>query len=1181
MSRNSSRASTPVRSTGRSKLAAQIQQLSEQLALLSASSLDEQRVGDGKSWKKSSPRADSRERKRENVSRRPRDSSSEKEKRVASKSQRKVKQRTKPARESSASSSEGGEDEQRASQARVRRKMDGLTRREKFMRLLASYKLNFTSGDKTKAQLFLERAKEFRDSVPMTLTEFFDVMSFAFSSADSSDLWYRTHKRRFVTFADFETAFKNMYIGPCDEDDIMGELQHRVQGKNEPISEYMTFVRHLVMQLEDPPTEKKLAWMVWRNLRAAYRLVLNDECPNSIDTIESHGLKYERGRALDAKIEKSGKDRTAHADTKGAKVGALVVEATDASAPSGNASKQRNSRNGKKNASAKSNANANANANASASANSSANSTPSAIADAVAPQTTSSQPHGAAGGFIGACYTCSQTGHRASRCPRTKCYRCHEFGHQARECSMPSPVAAPSIDKCQFCGTENVTFLTCPRCAAIRQEEREKLADESVERRDASRRAELTGRVGDMPLGEQLQWLGQALDQVSADCSESPTSHAAREEERIAAMMRENRDFINVRVNGEVYRAMYDTRAQVTIVGPRVAEKLKDRLHETSTNIKMPYTPVLSRTMDTLTVQVEIDGRVEPMRWRAMSYGDDDIILGADFKNLWQVDTCTSEQQWRVRGGPWHDFYALNDAALDIFGECAGLSVASVNEIHAIGKVIERVYGESENIACCVELEQKNSCEDSDEYGDVCVSAGLRKLSDEQQRALDATVEKLLAAKPSNLGLTTLTEHHIDVQGAAPIKHHPRRMSPKMLEVAHAEVDKMLADGVIERSASAWSSAPAIVKKADGSNRFCIDYRDLNKVTKKDAYPVPNIDHILDKLRRARYITMIDLKSAYFQIKMEESSKKFTAFAIPGSGLYQFLRLPYGLCNAPASFQRLIDALFGPEFEPHVFGYLDDIIIVTESFDEHMKWLELVLTKLRDAGLTRNRKKCDFCCSRVKYLGYVLDSDGLRVDAEKAYTARNEEMAASPERWRNWCVRNGMLYRYKYDAILDPVSNESAGWKLVVPKNHRERVLREAHSDISSGHLGRYKPAQTGPQGLMGKRVFEEPWTVVAMDCMEFPKSKAQNKYLIVIIDLFTRWVEIRPVRRATAKAMVSALEELVVFRWGTPEVLITDNGTEFINKDVAKTLKSSVFITRRHRPTAPGRIRRSALIVR
>ncbi|KAL7304008.1 hypothetical protein TKK_0000560 [Trichogramma kaykai] len=468
---STSRASTPVRGSGRSKLAAQMQQLSEQLARLSASSLDE------KPRKRSSPRADPCERKRKNMSRKSRDSSSEEEeeKRVASKPQRKAKHRTKPPRESSASSSEASEAEQKANRARANRTragrtMDGLTRREKFMRLLASYKLNFKSGDKTKAQLFLERAKEFRNSVPMTLTEFFDVMSFAFSSADNSDLWYRTHKRRFATFADFETAFKNMYIGPCDEDDIIDELQHRVQGKNEPISEYLTFVRHLVMQLDDAMTEKKLARMVWRNLRPAYRLVLNDECPNSIDEIESRGLRYERGRALDAKIDKSVKDRAAHAETKSAKVGALAVESTKTNASPSNASSKKNSNGGKKNANDKPNVNANANANAGASAKTSANNTSSANAAAPATQqTTSSQPTGADSGFIGACYGCGQTGHRASRCPRTKCYRCHGFGHRARECSMSPPAASPSAEKCQFCGMENATFLTCPRCTALRQ----------------------------------------------------------------------------------------------------------------------------------------------------------------------------------------------------------------------------------------------------------------------------------------------------------------------------------------------------------------------------------------------------------------------------------------------------------------------------------------------------------------------------------------------------------------------------------------------------------------------------------------------------------------------------------------------------------------------------------------
>ncbi|CAB0042650.1 unnamed protein product [Trichogramma brassicae] len=215
----------------------------------------------------------------------------------------------------------------------------------------------------------------------------------------------------------------------------------------------------------------------------------------------------------------------------------------------------------------------------------------------------------------------------------------------------------------------------------------------------------------------------------------------------------------------------------------------------------------------------------------------------------------------------------------------------------------------------------------------------------------------MMTAEPGTLGLTRLTEHHIDVQGASPIKHKMRRMSPPMLQVAHDEVKKMLAEGVIEPSASSWSSAPVIVKKADGSNRFCIDYRDLNKVTKKDAYPVQNIDAILDKLRRARYITTIDLKSAYFQIAMEESSKKYTAFAVPGAGLFQFTRLAFGLTNAPMTFQRLIDALFGPECEPFVFGYLDDIVIVTETFEQHLVWLEKVLERLNSAGLTINRKK--------------------------------------------------------------------------------------------------------------------------------------------------------------------------------------------------------------------------------
>ena len=172
--------------------------------------------------------------------------------------------------------------------------------------------------------------------------------------------------------------------------------------------------------------------------------------------------------------------------------------------------------------------------------------------------------------------------------------------------------------------------------------------------------------------------------------------------------------------------------------------------------------------------------------------------------------------------------------------------------------------------------------------------------------------------------------------------------------IAQEAVRDMHKAGIIERSASGWCHAPVIQKKSDGKYRFCIDFRDLNERNKKDAYPIPNMDAILDKLRRAKYISKVDLKNVYFQNPLDEESRQYTAFAVPGSGLWQFKRMPFGLRNAPATFQRLIDSLFGSEMEPHVFGYLDDIIIATDTFEEHQKWLEIILTKIRDAQLTVN-----------------------------------------------------------------------------------------------------------------------------------------------------------------------------------------------------------------------------------
>ena len=134
------------------------------------------------------------------------------------------------------------------------------------------------------------------------------------------------------------------------------------------------------------------------------------------------------------------------------------------------------------------------------------------------------------------------------------------------------------------------------------------------------------------------------------------------------------------------------------------------------------------------------------------------------------------------------------------------------------------------------------------------------------------------------------------------------------------------------------------MKKANGDFRFCVDYRDLNKVTQVNAYSMRNMDSVLDKLRKARYISKIDLKLAFMQILVAEGSRKYTDFAVSGSGLYQFREMPFVLSNAPKTFSRLIDMLFGPEFEPYVFGYLDDILVISETFEEHLYWLKRVMS---------------------------------------------------------------------------------------------------------------------------------------------------------------------------------------------------------------------------------------------
>lgn len=247
-----------------------------------------------------------------------------------------------------------------------------------------------------------------------------------------------------------------------------------------------------------------------------------------------------------------------------------------------------------------------------------------------------------------------------------------------------------------------------------------------------------------------------------------------------------------------------------------------------------------------------------------------------------------------------------------------------------------------------------------------------------------------ISYEKQGLGRTHLITHVINTGDAAPIRQRYYRMSPEKQRILVEQLDEMLKEDVVEPCESPWSSPVLLTPKKNGELRFCLDSRKLNSITKKDAYSLPYISEILDNLSDAKYLSSIDLSKSFWQILIQEEDRKKTAFYVPTRGTFHFKSMPFGLTNAPATQQRLVDALFyGPEFEHRVFVFIDDVIIVSNSFEQHMSLLNLVLQKLKMANLTINSKKSQFFRRQLKYLGYIVDSNGLQPDPEKVQSILN------------------------------------------------------------------------------------------------------------------------------------------------------------------------------------------------
>ena len=299
-------------------------------------------------------------------------------------------------------------------------------------------------------------------------------------------------------------------------------------------------------------------------------------------------------------------------------------------------------------------------------------------------------------------------------------------------------------------------------------------------------------------------------------------------------------------------------------------------------------------------------------------------------------------------------------------------------------------------------------------------------LDPDQRQKLEHLLLKwkhIFASNDLDLGHTNTVTHSINMTDETPFRERYRRIPPTMYQEVRDHVQEMLDCGVIRLSKSPFASPVVLIRKKDGRLRFCIDYRQLNSKTVKDAHALPRIDETLDTLNGSTMFSALDLKAGYWQVEVDEKDKHKTAFTAGPLGFFEYNRMPFGLVNAPATFQRLMTVCMQELNLSQCLLYLDDIIIFSKGFDEHLQRLENVLQRLADNGLKLTAKKCTFCQKKVKYLGHIVSEDGVQTDPEKIQDVLNWPVPPNLKALRRFLGFTGFYRRFvkDYSRIARPL----------------------------------------------------------------------------------------------------------------------------------------------------------------
>lgn len=510
--------------------------------------------------------------------------------------------------------------------------------------------------------------------------------------------------------------------------------------------------------------------------------------------------------------------------------------------------------------------------------------------------------------------------------------------------------------------------------------------------------------------------LGRELGRTSSNANNTPDSSFDRFSELLTINVRENRcPYVTVSIFGTSVEGLLDSGAEACILSDaellnkhnitRSPTKLKIRTadgtaHNCLSSVYIPYTfRGVTQVIPTLFV---------PNLAKK-------LILGNEFWKLFKITPAVEEHGQLTQ-------LNVNEVGVDEIS-INFIETYFAEESAEINLVLEPDTGFIRPVPVEEDLSLELPAVEPPYQKPIVSVETEHPLSPTENKQLLAVVRKLMGN--GKLGRTHVLEHKIEIlEGERPKKPPRYRVSPAIQKEMDKEIERMKELDVIEESDSDWCNPLLPVRKSSGEWRLCLDCRRVNEVTKKEAYPFPDMQVILGRIEKARFFSIIDLSKAYWQIPLAMESRDYTSFRA-GKSLYRFKVMPFGLTGAPITQTKLMNKVLGYDLEPNVFVYLDDIVVTSHTFEEHLQLLQKIADRLAAANLSISIEKSRFCQKKISYLGYVLTEEGLSIDSQKLEPILSYPAPTTIKEIRRLL---GMVGFYKqfipnYSTVLAPITD--------------------------------------------------------------------------------------------------------------------------------------------------------------